>query len=92
MAGQADRSGPAAPARLALGAIRLYQRFISPLLGSRCRFHPTCSEYTREAIIRFGLLRGCWLGGARILRCHPLCAGGDDPVPEHFAWLPRRPG
>ncbi|WP_406665362.1 membrane protein insertion efficiency factor YidD [Gallaecimonas sp. GXIMD1310] len=71
----------------ALGAclifpIRLYQRFISPLLGQTCRFTPSCSHYAVEAIEKHGPLRGSWLAGRRILRCHPLNPGGHDPVPE----------
>ncbi|MCI5066286.1 membrane protein insertion efficiency factor YidD [bacterium] len=61
--------------------ISLYQRAISPLLGDRCRFFPPCSEFTREALCRFGLLRGGWLAAGRLLRCHPLSSGGFDPVP-----------
>lgn len=76
--------GPAAQA--VLGLIRGYQRLLSPWLGRRCRFLPTCSVYAQEAIGRFGLLRGGWLAATRILRCHPFCAGGCDPVPEQFRW------
>lgn len=59
-----------------------YQRYVSPLLGPRCRFQPTCSAYAREAIARFGLIRGGWLSLKRLGRCHPFAAGGYDPVPE----------
>ncbi|GAA0818204.1 membrane protein insertion efficiency factor YidD [Colwellia sp. D2M02] len=69
------------PQKLIITIIRGYQRFISPLLGSNCRFQPTCSTYAIEAVNRFGVLKGCWLAAKRILRCHPLNAGGDDPVP-----------
>ena len=61
--------------------IRGYQLAISPLLGPRCRFNPTCSNYGIEALRRFGMLKGSWLTAKRILKCHPLHAGGDDPVP-----------
>lgn len=64
------------------GPIRAYQRVLSPLLGPRCRFHPSCSHYALEAIDRFGPGRGSWLAIKRISRCHPLNAGGLDPVPE----------
>lgn len=62
--------------------IRLYQLTISPLIGPRCRFFPSCSEYTLEAVQTHGTLRGAWLGLRRIARCHPWHPGGVDPVPE----------
>ncbi|WP_072055967.1 MULTISPECIES: membrane protein insertion efficiency factor YidD [Tatumella] len=68
-------------ARLLIVLIRVYQRAISPLLGPHCRFNPTCSQYGIEALRRFGVIKGCWLTVKRVLKCHPLNAGGDDPVP-----------
>lgn len=62
--------------------IRLYQLFIAPLLGPRCRFYPSCSAYAAEAVTRHGALMGSWLAVKRIARCHPWNAGGFDPVPE----------
>lgn len=67
---------------LALAAIRWYQRAISPALGAQCRYEPTCSRYTYEAIERFGVGRGVLMGARRLLRCQPWHAGGYDPVPE----------
>jgi uncharacterized protein len=71
--------------RLATAGIDAYRATISPLLGqsglARCRFEPTCSAYCREAINRFGLLRGTWLTARRLARCHPWAKGGYDPVP-----------
>ena len=68
--------------RLLLGLVRLYQYLISPLLGPRCRFVPSCSEYGMDAIRVHGPLRGCWLTLLRLGRCHPFHPGGFDPVPE----------
>ena len=62
--------------------IRLYQRLLSPLLGPRCRFYPSCSHYALQASHQHGPLRGSALAAGRILRCHPLNPGGYDPVPE----------
>jgi putative membrane protein insertion efficiency factor len=62
--------------------IRGYQLVISPLLGPRCRFYPTCSQYTLEAVERHGVIRGLWLGIRRVSKCHPFHPGGVDPVPE----------
>jgi len=70
--------------RFLLALLALYKRLLSPLLGARCRFHPSCSDYARAAILRFGAGRGTLLALWRILRCQPLCSGGLDPVPEHF--------
>jgi putative membrane protein insertion efficiency factor len=68
-------------ARLGILLIRFYQHFISPILGQHCRFYPTCSQYTLDAIREWGFFRGCWLGFKRILRCNPMNPGGFDPVP-----------
>ncbi|MFV1961508.1 MAG: membrane protein insertion efficiency factor YidD [Acidimicrobiia bacterium] len=71
------------PRYLVLGLIRIYQKLVSPGLGTNCRYQPTCSWYSAEAIERFGVLRGGWLGLRRIGRCHPLRPGGYDPVPDN---------
>jgi uncharacterized protein len=67
--------------RILIGLIRLYQLTLSPWLGRQCRFVPTCSEYTKEVIERFGPLRGLRLAAGRIVRCNPLCRGGYDAPP-----------
>ena len=69
--------------RLLLGLIAVYRWTLSPFLGSRCRFHPSCSAYAAEAIEGHGALRGSWLAVKRLAKCHPFHAGGFDPVPPH---------
>jgi putative membrane protein insertion efficiency factor len=69
-----------------LALIRVYQFLLSPWIGGSCRFWPTCSEYSREAIEQHGALRGGWMMVTRLARCHPYAAGGVDPVPEQFRW------
>ena len=72
-----------APARaLLIAAIRIYRVTLSGMLGGRCRFHPTCSEYAEQAIRSVGAVRGSALAAWRILRCSPLSAGGVDPAPQ----------
>lgn len=66
---------------LLLVLIRFYRYTISPLLGRRCRFYPSCSEYTAEAVEKYGALKGAKLGFKRLSRCHPWNTGGFDPVP-----------
>jgi len=65
---------------LLIRALWLYKLILSPMLPSGCRFYPTCSEYMREAVERYGAAKGVWMGVRRLLRCHPLQAGGFDPV------------
>lgn len=66
--------------KLFLFLIRIYQKIISPWTPKSCRFHPTCSEYSRQAIVKYGALKGGWMGLKRVLRCHPFNPGGYDPV------------
>lgn len=61
--------------------IRVYRKFVSPLLGQNCRYNPTCSAYAMEAITTYGSFRGGWMATKRIGRCHPFRDGGNDPVP-----------
>lgn len=67
--------------RILMGAVKAYRLLLSPWLGSSCRFTPTCSAYSLEALERHGAAAGTYLTVARIARCHPWCAGGHDPVP-----------
>jgi len=67
--------------KMALALIRGYKKFLSPLLGNHCRFFPSCSGYTYQAIEKHGLFRGIFLGTKRLSKCHPLHSGGVDPVP-----------
>jgi putative membrane protein insertion efficiency factor len=69
------------PERIVIGLIRFYQLVISPGLPPSCRFYPSCSEYTLQAVAKYGVLKGLWLGIRRIVRCHPFHPGGYDPVP-----------
>ena len=69
------------PARLLMLPIAGYRRFVSPLLGARCRFAPSCSEYALTALAEHGAARGLWLAIKRVARCHPFNPGGYDPVP-----------
>ncbi len=71
--------------RFLIAILVVYKRFLSPMLGPRCRFVPSCSEYAMEAIGRFGAFKGSWLAMRRVGRCHPLNPGGYDPVPEKTA-------
>lgn len=65
---------------LVIDILGVYKAMVSPFLPPACRFEPTCSEYAREAVDRYGAVKGTWLGLKRILRCQPLCKGGHDPV------------
>jgi putative membrane protein insertion efficiency factor len=76
---------------LAVLPIRVYQRLLSPLVGTRCKYYPSCSEYAAQAIGRFGILRGLVLAGWRLLRCNPWSHGGFDPVDDQRLFKPRAP-
>jgi uncharacterized protein len=76
---------------LAVCPIRVYQRLFSPMLGQRCRYYPSCSEYAAQAITNFGILRGLVLAGWRVLRCNPFSHGGYDPVEAQRLFKSRNP-
>lgn len=78
------------PQRLLMDLVRAYRLLLSPWLGSSCRFEPTCSAYSLQALERHGAAAGSYLTAARLVRCHPWCDGGFDPVPERAPSLFRR--
>ena len=75
--------------RIAVLPIRAYQLLLSPMVGQRCKYYPSCSEYAAQAIQRYGILRGLVLAGWRLLRCNPWSRGGFDPVEEQRLFKPR---
>jgi putative membrane protein insertion efficiency factor len=77
--------------RLLLLPLRAYQRAVSPMLGARCKYYPSCSEYAAQAIERFGILRGLVLAAWRLLRCNPWSHGGFDPVEDQRVFKSRAP-
>lgn len=77
-------SGASIPARFGLGLIWIYRHSLSLFMGRTCRYAPSCSEYTADALKRYGLWRGGWLGLSRILRCNPWGADGYDPIPDQL--------
>lgn len=77
------------PRRVVAWPVHLYRFTLSPWLGSACRFEPTCSRYTVDALDRHGALAGSYLAARRVLRCHPWCDGGFDPVPESLGLSPK---
>lgn len=77
--------------RAAIVPLRLYQRFVSPLLGQRCKYEPSCSRYAAQAILDFGILRGVVLAAWRLLRCNPFSHGGFDPVSSQRIFRSRAP-
>ncbi len=75
------------PRQTLIGLVRGYRLLLSPWLGSQCRFAPTCSAYALEALQRHGAAGGSWLAARRLVRCHPWCQGGLDPVPDQSRGL-----
>lgn len=66
--------------KILIKIILFYQKYISPMLGKKCKFYPTCSEYTKQAILKYGCIKGVLLGLKRIMKCHPFSKGGYDPL------------
>jgi uncharacterized protein len=77
--------------RVFVAPIRVYQRLLSPILGPRCKYYPSCSEYAAQAVERYGILRGLVLAGWRLLRCNPWSLGGVDRVEDQRLFKPRSP-
>jgi len=78
-----------APRSVIVAILRLYQRWISPAFGQRCRYYPSCSEYAGQAVQRFGIVRGLLLAIWRLLRCNPWSRGGFDPVEDQRLFTPK---
>jgi len=78
--------------KLLIYLIKFYQKFISPLFPPTCRFEPTCSVYSIQALEKHGLIKGLYLSLRRVIRCNPLSRGGYDPVPEEFRFFKVRGG
>jgi hypothetical protein len=76
---------------IAVLPLRLYRLLLSPLLGQRCKYHPSCSSYAEQAVMEYGILRGLVLAGWRLLRCNPWSHGGYDPVEQQRLFSPRTP-
>jgi putative membrane protein insertion efficiency factor len=76
---------------VAIAPIRFYQRFVSPAIPARCKYHPTCSHYAAQSVQEYGILRGLVLAGWRLLRCNPWSHGGFDPVDDQRLFAPRHP-
>lgn len=68
------------PRKIFVSLIKIYQKYISPTIGARCKYYPTCSEYTRQAIDKYGIIKGSFLGIKRILKCNPFSHGGVDKL------------
>lgn len=84
-------SGIPVARRVAIAPLHAYQRFVSPLLGPRCKYEPSCSRYAEQAVTEFGILRGAVLAAWRLLRCNPFSHGGFDPVSAQRIFRPRAP-